>query len=68
MTDFFETRVENIKPREDKTILFSFQKKERQEIPQKKKKNDSDSSVIESSEESSFECRPFKMYCILHGK
>ena len=33
-----------------------------------RKREDSDSSVVESSEESTEACRPNKKYCILNGK
>ena len=65
-SNFIETRVENLEPKEDEKIFCSYQI-----IPQKIKKSkreDSDSSVVESSEESTEARRPSKKYCILYGK
>ena len=51
MTDFFETRVENLKPKEEKKKSSADAKKTHKKA-KKKKREDSDSSVVESSEES----------------
>ena len=54
MTDVFETRVENLEPKEDKKISSAATKKKKdQKFLNKPKKFNSDSIVIESSEESS---------------
>ena len=66
MTDFFETRVENSEPKEDKNIFQWVQEKKK--AFKKRKRDDYNSSVVVSSEESSAECGPSKRYCILHGK
>ena len=67
MTDFFDTRVENLEPKEEK--------KNFQQLPRntgnptrKGKGEDSYFSVIESSKELTKARRPNKKYCILHGK
>ena len=67
MTDFFETRVYNLEPKEDrkKTTAASKQSKK---AHKKRKREDSDSSVVEASEESNKACRSTRIYCILHGK
>ena len=67
MTDCFETRVENLKPKEDKkkssvAANKSFKK------TKKRKREDSDSSVVESSKENTEAHCPSKKFCILHGK
>ena len=65
--DFIETRVENLEPKEDKKISSAVAKKSKKFI-KKTKWKDSDSSVVESSKESTEACRPSKKYCVLHGK
>ena len=67
MSDFFETRVENLEPREDRKKSSSASKKPRKAL-KKRKREDSDSSVVESSKESTEARRPIRKYCILHGK
>ena len=67
MTDFFETRVENLEPKEEKKKSSAAAKKNKKSN-QKRKRDDSDSSLVESSEESTKARRPTKKYCILHGK
>ena len=68
MTDFFETRVENLEPKEDKKKSTVFAKKTNKKSLKKHKWKDSDFSVVESSEESSVERRLDNKHCILHGK
>ena len=67
MTDFFETRVENLEPKEDKRKSSAAAEKLKKSY-KKRKREDSDSSVIESSEESIEARRPNNNYCILHRK
>ena len=67
MIDFFETRVENLEPKEDRKMSSSASKKPRKAL-KKRKREDSDSSVIESSDESTEARFPTRKYCILHGK
>ena len=50
MTDFFETRVENLEPKEEKKKSSTAAKKIKKSN-KKRKRDDSDSSVVESSEE-----------------
>ena len=51
MTDFFETRVENLEPKEEKKKISTAAKKSLKKI-KTKKRVDSDSSAVESSKES----------------
>ena len=67
MTDFFETKVENLEPKEDKKKSSVASKKSRKS-PKKRKREDSDSSVVEPSKELTEALRPVRKYCILHGK
>ena len=67
MTDFFETKVENLEPNEEKKKSLSASKKSKN-VLKKRKRDDSDFSVVESSEESTRTRRPIRKYCILHGK
>ena len=67
MTDFFETRVENLEPKEEKKRSSAAAEKSKTSR-KKRKRDDSDSSVVESSEEDTQARRPIKKYCILHGK
>ena len=67
MTDVFETRVENLKPKEDRKKSSVASKKSHKKI-RKRKREDSDSSAVKSSEESKVERHPNKKYCILHDK
>ena len=48
MTVFFETRVENLEPKEEKKVSSTAAKKSLKKI-KKRKMEDSDSSVVESS-------------------
>ena len=48
MTDFFETRVENLEPKEDKKKSSAAVKKSTKKV-KKRKREDYDSSVVESS-------------------
>ena len=68
MTDFFETRAESLDPKEDMKKSSSAAKKSHKHSSNKPKGEDSDSSVIESSEEYSVECKPNRKYCVLHVK
>ena len=67
MTDFFETRVENLEPKEEKKKSSAAVKKSKK-TNKKRKRDVSDSSVVESSEESIQDHCPIKKYCILHDK
>ena len=67
MTDFFEIRVENMEPKEDKKNSSAASKKSKKST-KKTKREDSNSDVVESTEESTEAHRPIKKYCILHGK
>ena len=67
MSDIFETRVENLEPKEDRKNSSVASKKSKKSL-NKRKKEDSNSSLVESSEESTEARRPSKKYCILHGK
>ena len=67
MNNFFETRVESLKPKEDKK-KSSVAAKKAKKSTKKRKREDSDYNVVESSEESTLARRPSKKYCILHGK
>ena len=69
MTGFFETKAENLEPKEDKKKSSKVAKKLKDKnSSQKRKREDSDSSVAESSEKSSVEHRLVKKYCILLGE
>ena len=70
MTDFFETRVENLVPKEDKKNLQQLPRNPRNNSRNApwKKREDSDSSVVESREKCTEARRPSKKYCILHNK
>ena len=67
MRDFFETRIENLEPTEDKknASMASKTNKDRKSS-KKRKRNDSYLSAIESSEELSVEHKPAKNTSILH--
>ena len=67
MTDFFEPRVENLEPKEDKKKSSAAAKKSFKKI-KKRKQQESDSSVVESRKESTEARWTSKKYCILHGK
>ena len=67
MTDFFETRVENLELNKDRKKSSAAAKKYLKKA-KKRKKEDSDSSVLKSSKESTKARRPNRKYCILHGK
>ena len=66
MTDFFETRVENFEPKEEKKKSKAVAKKSHKKI--KRKREDSNFIVVESCEESTKAHRPSTKYCILHCK
>ena len=61
MTDFDETRVENLELKEDKKKSSAAAKKSLKKI-KKRKQEDSNSSVVESSEESTEACHPSNKY------
>ena len=67
MTDFFETRVENLETKEEKRKSSAAAKKSNKKSAKKRKQEDSDSSVVESSEDFSIERLPNKKYYFLHG-
>ena len=64
MSDFFETRVENLEPKEEKK-KYSAAAKRSKKNSKKRKREDSYSGVVESSEESTVERR---LYCNLYGE
>ena len=67
--DFFETRVTNLEPKEVKKKFLAAAKQLNYKRSLKNcKQEESDSSVVESSEESTVGCRTSKKYCILNGK
>ena len=70
MTDFFETRVENLEPKTERQKSFVASKKLKKNSSKKwkRKKADSNSSIIESSEESIQEQGSSRKYFILRGK
>ena len=68
MTDFCETRVENLKSKEDKKKASAGAKKANKKSAKKRKQEDSYSSVVEHSVESSIERQPNRKYYILHTK
>ena len=68
MSDFFETRVKNLEPKEGKKKSSATAKKTNKKSANKNKGENSNSIVIESSEESIVERRPNRKYCIVHGK
>ena len=49
MTDFYETRVENLESKEEKKKSSAAAKKSNKKSPNKRKREDSNSSVVESS-------------------
>ena len=67
MTDFFETRVEILEPREDRKNYSAAAKRSLKKA-KKRKREDSNSSDVESSEESTEALYASKKYCILHSK
>ena len=66
-TDFFETRVENLEPKEDKERSSAASKKPLKKF-KKSKREDFDSNIVEPSKESTEARHPRKKYFILHGK
>ena len=67
MTDFCETRVETLEPKEEKKKIFSScQKIQQQEKSKEKEKGRL--RLVESSEEFSVERRPKRKNYILHSK
>ena len=67
MTNFFETRVEKLEPKEDRKKSSVASKKSKKSI-KKRKRDDSNPSVVESSKISTEARRPIKKYYILHCK
>ena len=67
MTDFFEIRVENLEFNKETKKSSAAVKKFKKKI-KKRKQEDSDSSFVESSEESTQARCPSKKYCIEHGQ
>ena len=67
MADLFETRVENLEPKEDRKKSSAVSKKSKKSH-KKRKKEDTNSGVVESSKESTETRRPIRQYWILHGK
>ena len=67
MTDFFGTRVEKLEPKEDKKTSSVAAKKSKKSN-KKSKREDSNFSVVESSEECTEAHCPSKKYCISHCK
>ena len=59
ISDFFETRVENLEPKEDKKKSSAAVNKAKKST-KKRKREDSDSSGVESSKESTEARRPIK--------
>ena len=69
MTVFFDTGVEILELKEDKKKSSVAAKKFKDKKSAKKSKQvDSDSSVMEYSQETSLKHKQVKKYCILHGK
>ena len=69
MTDFFETRVENLELRKDKKKSSASYKKKREKKYNKKTNwDDSKSSVVEFNEEILVEHRPIEKYCTIYWK
>ena len=61
MTDIFETRIENLEPKEDKKKFSAAIKKSKdKKVTKKRKQVDFNSSVVESSKESSMEHKSVK--------
>ena len=67
ITDFFGTRVDNLDPKEDNKNSSVATKKIKKSY-KKRKREDSDYSVVESREEWTEARRPIRKYYILHGK
>ena len=68
MSDFLETRVENLETKKEKKKSPAAAKKINKKSAKKYKGEDSNSSVVESSVESPLERRSNRKYCILHDK
>ena len=69
MNDFVATRIENLKPKEERKKSSAASKKPKdKKYTKERKQEDSDSSDIKSSKDSSVEHKPVKRYCILHWK
>ena len=61
MTDFFETRVENLELKEDRTKISAASKRAKKSY-KKRKMEHSDSSVVEFSKKSTEARRPTREY------
>ena len=69
MSAFFETRVENLEPKEDrKNSSVAVKKSKDKKSIKKKKQEDLVYCIVESSKDSSMEYRMIKKCCILYGK
>ena len=62
MTDFFETRVENMESKEDKKKSSADAKKSNKKNLKKRKQKESDASIVESSEEFTVERCTYSNY------
>ena len=68
-TDFFKTRVENLELKEEMKNSSAVAKKSNNiKSTKKRKREDSDLSIVESREKFSLERLSNRKYCILHGK
>ena len=65
ISHFFKIKVEKLKRRKEKSLVAS--KKSLKKI-KKRPREDSNSSVVESSEKCTEARHPSKKYCILHDK
>ena len=69
MTDIFDSRVENLEPKEEKKKSSAAVKKSKdKKSTKKRKREDSDSSVVESSNDSSVDHGTTKKCCIIHNQ
>ena len=69
MSDYFETRVENLEPKEEKKkSLAAVEKPKDEKFTKKRKRVDSNFNVVESRKEYSVEHKTTKKYCILSAK
>ena len=66
ITDFFESRLQNLETNEEKKKSSAAAKKSLKKSTKKRKLEYSDSCVVEFSKESSIGRRPNKKYFILH--
>ena len=69
MTDFFETRVENLEHKQEKKNLQQLPRNQRKNLSRiGNEKFSTPSNVVESNEESSVKHKPVRKYCVLHEK